>query len=152
MDSIKQYQKIVGGLARRAFIRKEIPVGAIVVNKAGQIIGRGYNLSHAKKDVTEHAEIRALKQAFKKTSDWRLDGCKLIVNLEPCLMCLGAIANARVADIVYFLADPQFGSVESRFTQKQLVKLFPKLTMKKIGDAGETKKLMQQFFQKLRSK
>ena len=151
MNQSEQCQKVVGGLAHQAFRKKEIPVGAIVVNKSGQIIGRGYNLSHSKKDVTEHAEIRALKQAFKKVGDWRLEGCKLIVNLEPCLMCLGAIANARIKEVIYFLADPQFGSAESRLTKKQLAKLFPRLTIKKIDDAGETKKLMQQFFQNLRS-
>ena len=145
----KKYIEAVYKLSRKAFSKKEIPVGAIVVDRSGQIIGRGYNLSHAKKDVTEHAEIRALKQAFKKTGDWRLDGCQLIVNLEPCLMCLGAIANARVKEVTYFLADPQFGSVESRLTKKQLTKLFPKLTIKKVNDAGETKELMQEFFQQL---
>jgi len=149
---MEQYQKIVGGLARRAFQKKEIPVGAIVINKAGQIIGRGYNLSHSKKDVTEHAEIRALRQAFKKVGDWRLDGCTLIVNLEPCLMCLGAIANARVKEVIYFLADPQFGSVESRFTKKQLTRLFPKLTIKKVDDKGATKQLIRTFFTNLREK
>ncbi|MFA5967475.1 MAG: nucleoside deaminase [Patescibacteria group bacterium] len=129
-----------------------MPVGAIVIDKSGQIIGRGYNLAHAKKDVTEHAEIRALRQAFKKTGDWRLDDCQLIVNLEPCLMCLGAIANARIKEVSYFLADPQFGSVESRLTKKQLTKLFPKLIIKKINDAGETKQLLQDFFKELRIK
>jgi len=148
----QQYIESVHYLARRAFSKKEIPVGAIIVDKSGQIIGRGYNLSHTKKDAVEHAEIRALKQAFKKTGDWRLDGCKLVVNLEPCLMCLGAIANVRVSEVIYFLADPQFGSVESRLTKKQLVKLFPKLTIKKIEDTGETKELMQKFFQKLRNR
>ena len=139
-------------LAHRAFAKKEIPVGAVVVSKAGQIIGRGYNLSHSKKDVVEHAEIRALKQAFRKVGDWRLDGCTLVVNLEPCLMCLGAMTNARISKVVYFLADPQFGSVESRFTKKQLPKLFPKLTIRKINDAGETKKLIRAFFAALRKK
>ncbi|MBU1092385.1 nucleoside deaminase [Patescibacteria group bacterium] len=146
----QKYIETVHRLARNAFDKKEIPVGAIVVDKSGQIIGRGYNLSHAKKDVVEHAEIRALKQAFKKTGDWRLDGCTLIVNLEPCLMCLGAIANARVGEVVYYLADPQFGSVESRFTKKQLAKLFPKLIINKETDTGETKGLLQSFFKKLR--
>lgn len=152
MDRIKKYFKIVHQLAHQAFQKKEIPVSAIVVDKTGQIIGRGYNLSYTKKDATEHAEIRALKQAVRKLGDWRLDGCTLVVNLEPCLMCLGAIANARIKEIIYFLADPQFGSVESRFTKKQLQKLFPRLTIRKVNDAGETKELMQNFFKKLRSK
>lgn len=150
MKPSDKYQSEVLTLAQKAFQKKEIPVGAIVVDKSGQIIGRGYNLSHAKKDVVEHAEIRALKQAFKKTGDWRLDGCTLIVNLEPCLMCLGAIANARVGEVVYYLADPQFGSVESRFTKKQLAKLFPRLIINKETDTGETKVLLQAFFKKLR--
>lgn len=150
MDKTTAYQKIVLALAQKAFHKKEIPVGAIVIDKSGKIIGRGYNLSHSKKDVVEHAEIRALKQAFKKTGDWRLDDCKLIVNLEPCLMCLGAIANARIKEVIYYLADPQFGSVESRFTKKQLAKLFPRLIINKETDTGETKALLQQFFQKLR--
>ena len=150
MRDTENHQSEVFQLANKAFQKKEIPVGALVVDKSGQIIGRGYNLSHAKRDVVEHAEIRALRQAFKKTGDWRLDGCKLIVNLEPCLMCLGAIANARIKEVTYFLADPQFGSVESRFTKKQLTKLFPKLTIQKLNDAGETKQLMQDFFKELR--
>ena len=152
MNISKEYQKSVLALAKKAFQKKEIPVGAIVVDKTGRIIGRGYNLSHAKKSVLEHAEIRALRQAFKKIGDWRLDGCKLIVNLEPCLMCLGAITNARVSKLEYFLADPQFGSVESKLTKKQLVKLFPKLVIKKLDDAGETKQLIQEFFTQLRKK
>jgi len=152
MKELEYYQKIVLALAQKAFQKKEIPVGAIVVDKTGQIISRGYNLSHTKKDAIEHAEIRALKAAFKTTGDWRLDGCKLIVNLEPCLMCLGAIANARVQEVAYYLPDPQFGSVESRFTKKQLAKLFPRLIIKKEIDTGETKVLLQAFFKELRTK
>jgi tRNA(adenine34) deaminase len=152
MEDNEQYQKIVLDLASKAFAKKEIPVGAIVIDKEGNIIGRGYNLSHGKKSVIEHAEIRALQQAFKKTGDWRLDGCKLIVNLEPCLMCLGAIAHSRIDEVIYYLADAQFGSVESRFTKKQLQKLFPKLKITKVDDQGITKELMQKFFGELRKK
>ncbi|MBU1083433.1 nucleoside deaminase [Patescibacteria group bacterium] len=144
-------QKVLG-LAQKAFVSSEIPVGAIVLDKSGKIIGKGYNLTHKHKSVLGHAELRALKQAFKKTEDWRLDGCTLMVNLEPCLMCLGAIANSRINKIVYFLADPQFGSVKTRFTSEQLQKLFPKLTIEQMDDMGATKELMQLFFKKLRSK
>jgi tRNA(adenine34) deaminase len=139
-------------LAKKAFVLGEVPVGAIVIGKSGQIVGRGYNLSHKYKSVLEHAELRALKQAFKKIGDWRLDECTLVVNLEPCLMCLGAISNARIKKVIYFLADPQFGSVESKFSGKQLQKLFPKLIIEKLGDNGATKELMQAFFKNLRAK
>ncbi|MFH0905335.1 MAG: nucleoside deaminase [bacterium] len=141
----------VAKLAQRAFDRKEIPVGAVIIDSRGRVIAQGYNRSHAKRDITEHAEIVALRQAFKKMGDWRLTGCTLVVNLEPCLMCLGAIANARLKKVIYFLADPSFGSAESKLTRAQLKKLFPRLIVEKIVDRGETQALLQQFFSQLRS-
>ena len=148
----ERYIKKVASLAKKAFRRKEIPVGAIVIDKKGTIIGEGYNLAHSSKDSTQHAEIRALKQAFRKLNDWRLNDCTLIVNLEPCLMCLGAIANARIKKIIYFLEDPQFGSIASKLTKSQLKKLFPKLNIEKVNDRGKTKLLLQEFFENLRKK
>jgi len=67
-------------------------------------------------------------------------------------MCLGAIANSRLRQVTYFLADPAFGSAESKLTPAQLKKLFPKLIIKKVADTGETKALLQQFFKQLRQK
>jgi len=142
----------VAKLARLAFSKKEVPIGAVVLNSNGEIIGKGYNRMHGSKDATEHAEIRAIKQAAKRVGDWRLDGCHLVVNLEPCLMCLGAIANSRIGQATYFLADPAFGSVDSKLTKAQLKKLFPKLIIKKVADEGVTKALLQQFFKQLRQK
>lgn len=147
-----KHAQAVARLAQQAANKGEVPIGAIVVDRDGQIIGRGHNLTHSHRDATEHAEIRALRSAFHKLDDWRLDGCTMIVNLEPCLMCLGAIANARLDRVVYFLPDPAFGSVESRLTKPQLKKLFPRLTIEKMPDQGETKEFLQAFFKKLRSK
>jgi len=148
----EKYIKKVASLVKKAFARKEIPIGAIVLDKDGHIIGEGYNLTHKTKDSTQHAEIIALRQAFKKKKDWRLDDCTLIVNLEPCLMCLGAIANARLKKVIYFIDDPQFGSVASKLTKSQFKKLFPKLNIEKNDDGGKTKILLQEFFKKLRRK
>ena len=148
----EKYIKKIVQLARKAFKRKEIPIGAIIIDKKGIIIGEGYNLTHSSKDSTQHAEIRALKQAFHKLNDWRLNDCTLIVNLEPCLMCLGAIANARIKKIMYFLEDPQFGSIAGKLTKSQLKKLFPKLNIEKVDDRGKTKILLQEFFKNLRKK
>ena len=142
----------VAKLAQSAFVKKEVPIGAVVIDAQGIIIGRGYNRIHGHKDATEHAEVRAIKQATKRLRDWRLDNCQLVVNVEPCLMCLGAIANSRIGQVTYFLADPAFGSIESRLSLAQLKKLFPKLIIKKVVDTGETKALLQQFFKQLRSK
>ncbi|RLC37328.1 hypothetical protein DRH29_02475 [candidate division Kazan bacterium] len=147
---MEKYINEIAKLAQKAFDKKEVPIGAIVINGQGNIIGRGYNLSHGRRDSTEHAEIRALRQAFRKVGDWRLDNCTLIVNLEPCLMCLGAVANARIKKIIYFLDDPLFGSVASKLTKKQLKKLFPKLEIEKVKDKDKTKGLLQKFFKKLR--
>jgi len=144
--------EIVAKLAQAAFAKGEVPVGAVVLDKDGNIIGRGYNRIHGRKDATEHAEIRAIKQAARHLGDWRLEECQLVVNLEPCLMCLGAIANSRIKQVNYFLADPAFGSVESKLTSAQLKKLFPKLIIKKVADEGVTKTLLQQFFKQLRQK
>lgn len=146
----EKYKKKVASLAKKAFKRKEIPVGAIVVDKKGIIIGEGYNLTHYYKDSCQHAEIRALKQAFKKLNDWRLSDYTLIVNLEPCLMCLGAINNARIKKVIYFLENPLFGSVTNKLTKSQLKKLFPKLEIEKVSDKNKTKFLLQKFFKNLR--
>ena len=142
----------VAKLARAAFLKKEVPVGAVVIDSKGRIIGRGYNQMHGRKDATRHAEMVAIQAATRRLGDWRLEGCRLVVNLEPCLMCLGAIANSRIKQVTYFLADPAFGSAESKLTKAQLKKLFPKLIIKRVADSGETKALLQQFFRQLRKK
>lgn len=149
---MENYTKEITKLARKAYDKKEVPIGAIVIDDTGKIVGRGYNLAHSHKDSTEHAEIRALKQAFKQVGDWRLDKHTLIVNLEPCLMCIGAILNSRISKVIYFMDNPLFGSVESKFSKTQLNKLFPKLEIEKQYDGGETHQLLQEFFKKLRNK
>ncbi len=148
----EKYIKKVAQLAQKAFKKNEVPIGAIIIDEQGKIIGQGYNSIHSSKDSTQHAEMRALKQAFRKLKDWRLNKCILVVNLEPCLMCLGAIANARIKKIIYFLEDPQFGSIASKLTKSQLKKLFPKLNIEKVNDRGGTKILLREFFKNLRSK
>ena len=99
-----------------------------------------------------HAELVAIRQAQKKLGDWRLDGTSLYVTVEPCLMCLGAIGNARVGNVYYLLADPLFGSVESKLTKSQVRKMFPKLKCQKLKDDGEVARLMKGFFQDLRKR
>jgi len=139
-------------LAAKAAKLNEVPIGAVLVDAQGMIIGRGYNQTHKKKDGLAHAELIAIKQAQNKLSDWRLEGAAMYITLEPCLMCLGAMANARVAKVCYILADPLFGSVESRFTKKQFAKLFPKLIVEKLPDDGSVRAMMKEFFVTLRSR
>ena len=97
-------------LARQAAESGEVPVGAIVV-KDGQIIGRGANRPLESHDPTAHAEIMALRQAAAALGNDRLTGCELWVTLEPCAMCAGAIAHARIARLYYGAEDPKGGAV-----------------------------------------
>jgi tRNA(adenine34) deaminase len=97
-------------LAERSLKLGEVPIGALVIDKNGLIIGRGFNKIEIKQCQTAHAEIQAIAQACKKTGDWRLNGCTIYVTLEPCLMCLGLIQLSRIEKIVYGAPSPLFGS------------------------------------------
>lgn len=95
--------------AQKSYHLGEVPVGAIVLSKDGKLIGRGHNLKEKTLDSTNHAEIIALKQASQELGDWRLNDCTLITTLEPCFMCLGALLNFRIKNIVFGAYDPKMG-------------------------------------------
>ena len=90
----------------------EVPIGAVIV-RDGQIIARGHNLRETRQDVTLHAELVAIRKACRRLRSWRLDGCDLYVTLEPCVMCAGAIVQARVRTVVFGATDPKAGAVGS---------------------------------------
>lgn len=99
----------------------EVPVGAVVV-KDGQVIARAHNAPRTLHDPTAHAELLAIRRAAEALGDERLEGCELWVTLEPCAMCAGAIAHARIARLYYGASDPKGGAVEHGarvFEQKQ---------------------------------
>ena len=91
----------------------DVPVGAIVVAADGTVIGRGHNAREADGDPTGHAEVRALRAAAETVGKWRLTGATLVVTLEPCTMCAGALVLARVDRLVYGAEDPKAGAVGS---------------------------------------
>ena len=91
----------------------DVPIGAVVLDAEGSIIGRGRNAREALGDPTAHAEILALRAAASARGEWRLDGCTLVVTLEPCAMCAGAVVLSRVARLVYGAVDPKAGAVGS---------------------------------------
>lgn len=91
----------------------EVPVGAVVVNPAGRIISTAFNRRECDRDPTAHAEVLALREAAASVGGWRLDGCALVVTLEPCAMCAGAAVLARVSRIVIGADDPKAGAVGS---------------------------------------
>lgn len=98
-------------LARFAGAEGEVPVGAIVVSE-GRVVGKGSNAPIGLHDPTAHAEIQAMRQAALALGNYRLAGCSLFVTLEPCAMCAGAIAHARIARLYYAASDPKGGAVE----------------------------------------
>ncbi len=99
-------------LAGEAAGQGEVPVGAVVV-KDGKIVGRGYNRPITTSDPTAHAEIVAMREAAANLGNYRLIGCELFVTLEPCVMCVGAMAHARIARVVYGATDPKTGACGS---------------------------------------
>ena len=106
------YMREALSLARSAECLGEVPVGAVVV-RDGQIVGRGFNSPIGENDPTAHAEIAALRDAARNLANYRLPGCELFVTLEPCAMCAGAIAHARIARLYYAAPDPKGGGVEN---------------------------------------
>jgi tRNA(adenine34) deaminase len=100
-------------LAAAATADGDVPVGAVVVSPEGEVIGRGRNLREAQADPTAHAEVVALREAARHTGSWRLEGCTLVVTLEPCPMCAGALMLARVERLVLGAWDPKLGATGS---------------------------------------
>ncbi len=136
-------------LAARAFETGECPVGAVVVDPDGKIIGEGYNLREKLQSPTAHAEIIAIEQAAKALGSWRLTGCTLYVTLEPCPMCAGAVMNARLKRLVYGAFDDKNGACssvvnlfEERFTHIPFVR--SRILLEPCGE------ILTRFFRKIR--
>src|SRR5215468_3961144 len=129
----------------------DVPVGAVVVDPDGRVTGRGRNQCLATADPTAHAEVVALRQAAKAAGNWRLDGCTLVVTLEPCTMCAGALLNARIRRLVYGAADPRAGAAGSLWDVVRDRRLGPPVEV--IGGvlAEPCAALLSSFFEHLRA-
>jgi len=109
----EQYMAEAIALAEEAMARSEVPVGCLIVDGSGQIVGRGRNRREADGSAIAHAEILAIEEACRTLGDWRLAACRLYVTLEPCPMCAGAIINARIGKVFYGAKDPTLGAAGS---------------------------------------
>ena len=109
----EQTMALALSLAREAFDAGDVPVGCVITDRDGNVIGRGRNRREENGDATAHAEIEAIREACKALGDWRLEDCAITVTLEPCPMCAGAIINARIPSVVYGAKEPIFGSCGS---------------------------------------
>ena len=150
MTADEEYMTVCIELAKKAAEKGECPVGAVVVNKDREILGRGYNMRETLHSPTAHAEILAIEQDAKALGSWRLTDCTLYVTLEPCPMCAGAIINSRLKRLVYGAFDEKGGACAS------LMEIFdypfnhrPMVRSRILMD--DCAKLLTDFFKGLRS-
>jgi tRNA(adenine34) deaminase len=135
--------------ARAAGDAGEVPVGAVIADANGGVLGRGGNRTRRHGVVHAHAELVALAEAERVAGDFRLDDSVLYVTLEPCLMCLGALLQARVGTIVFAAREPKFGALYSRFPLADHP-LVARLTIREGVLRDESALLLSDFFRKLR--
>jgi tRNA(adenine34) deaminase len=124
----------------------DVPVGAVIADAAGTIVGRGRNRRELLQDPTAHAEVEALRDASRYRQAWRLEGLTVYVTLEPCPMCAGALVNARVARVVYGCADPKAGAVDTLFSIGRDVRLNHRYDVLGGVLADESACLLRAFF------
>ena len=146
----EEYMRLALALAREAAEHGEVPVGCVIAGPDGTVIGRGRNRREESGDATAHAEIEAIREACRTLGDWRLEGCRLYVTLEPCPMCAGAIINARVPAVYFGAREAQSGACGS------VIDLFferfghqPSVSAGLLGE--ECAGLLRDFFQNKRT-
>jgi len=137
--------------ACRADAAGEVPVGAIVVGADGAVVARGWNRPIGACDPTAHAEMVALREAARALGNYRLAGCTLVVTVEPCLMCVGALVHARVARLVYGAREPKAGAVLSAMCALEHPRLNHRFPV--IGGVleAECRAVVQGFFERRRA-
>ena len=136
-------------LAASAAELGEVPVGAVITDRDGTVIGEGFNLCESEKRVTKHAELTALDRACEKRGGWRLDGCTLYVTLEPCPMCAGALVASRVSRIVFGAKDSRAGALGT-VLDLNAYPLFSKPEITSGVLADECSALLSDFFRQKR--
>ena len=134
-------------IARKASSTGDVPVGAIIINADGVIIGRGSNEREANSDPTAHAEIVAIRSATSRLQNSRLDGATLIVTLEPCAMCAGAIAQARISNLIFGAWDQKAGAVGSVWDVIRDPRALHKMNVTAGIREVECAKLLSDFFE-----
>ena len=147
IDNQKKWMNSAIEQAAIAYEQKEIPIGSVIVSE-GQIIGRGYNKVESLKDPTAHAELIAITSASSTFDNWRLIDCDLYVTLEPCIMCSGAIVNARIKNIFFGAYDSKYGAVSSMYNLCNDTRLNHQSGVKGGILENECSYLLKSFFKK----
>jgi tRNA(adenine34) deaminase len=146
-----QWMKEALALAEEAAAAGEIPIGAVVADRDGRVIGRGRN-RREEGDPLGHAELLAIRQAAQVLGDWRLEGTTMVVTLEPCAMCAGALVNARVAKLVFGAYDPKAGFCGTLGNLVQDPRLNHRLEVVGGFEEERSRELLRRFFQQLRKR
>ncbi|MDQ7982966.1 MAG: nucleoside deaminase [Spiroplasma sp.] len=153
MDNQK-YMEIALSLAKKAELNGDIPVGAVVIDENGNVLGKGYNKKEKDKDPIRHAEMIAISNASKKIGSWRLENCIIYSTLEPCLMCLGAILESRINLVVFGLTSEKFGSVRILDKLKDTKDFNHSINYTydlTLSSRKTSREMLQSFFNKLRN-
>lgn len=136
--------------AEEAFSKGEVPVGAVLAGPDGQILARAHNQPIARNDPTAHAEILALRKAGAASGNYRLNGCILVVTVEPCLMCMGAAIHARIARLVFGAPDPKAGAAGSLYNLGEDERLNHRVEVTSGIMEDTCQALMKKFFRSRR--
>jgi tRNA(adenine34) deaminase len=146
MEHDEDWMRVALDEARAAPGHGDVPVGAVVVGPDGVELGRGRNRREQAGDPTAHAELEALRAAARALGSWRLDGCTLVVTLEPCSMCAGGMVQARVARLVFGADDPKAGAVTSLFDLVRDPRLPHRVEVRRGVLAAECGEVLRAFF------
>ena len=139
-------------LAAQAAEHDEVPIGAVIVDSEGNVIGRGRNTREGEDDPSGHAELHAIAEAAKAVGDWRLVGKTMVVTLEPCAMCAGAIVNSRIEKLIFGAYDPKAGFCGTLGNLVQDERLNHRVELTGGFMEAECAALLQDFFRRLRSR
>ena len=134
-------------LAERASAVGDVPVGAVVLKPDGEIVGRGFNRREVSHDPTAHAEVLALREAALALETWRLDDCTLVVTLEPCVMCAGAVLAARIPRLVIGAWDDRAGATGSQWDLVRDGRIGAKVEVISDVRAAESAAMLREFFE-----
>ena len=147
----EQHMRLALAEAEQAMQTGDVPVGAVVVDAGGTVIGTGRNRREVDRDPTGHAEIVAMRAAAQKLGTWRLHGATLFVTLEPCVMCAGALVNARIERVVYGCDDPKAGALRSLYLLGEDPRLNHRFAVTPGVLAPECSGILSRFFAALRA-
>jgi len=136
--------------AKEGWLNGEVPVGALLINQSDEILARDHNRCISLNDPTAHAEILVIRQAAQKLKNYRLNGVTMVVTIEPCPMCMGAIMNARLGTLVFGAFDPKLGAAGSAYNLPDNERLNHRITIISRIMEQECRDLMQGFFRERR--